>query len=422
MFNKKNTTMKKTIIMAALAVLTTTASAQDDLVKQADKLAKSGEVAEAINVITPALTSEQTSDKAKAWNVLCTIHYNKYLALYTKQQEELLKQATPTVDEGDMHKSLTAAIEAAIKCDEYDCQPNEKGKIKLNYRSDNAKRFENLRVGLINAGQYAYNLKDYTTAIKVWKLYVDSPKATLFTDIDMTKDPYLYDICYYVGLASYQQKDYATAIEYANMAAKDTSKIKDAKEIILFARKDGAKTEADSLEYLQIVKQFHKEEPSEQRYFNLLMEYYTRMGDTNAMLEWVNEEITITPDNKMAWALKGEAEMHTSKLDDAIASYKKALEIDPEFVQVIFNTGVCLNSKAIELKDQLADKNTGGLTKANADKVKAILEDAKVYLLKTREMDPNREKVNWVYPLYQIYYSLGDKANSAEMEKMMENN
>ena len=71
------------------------------------------------------------------------------------------------------------------------------------------------------------------------------------------------------------------------------------------------------------------------------------------------------------------------------------------------------------LKDQLADKNTGGLTKANADKVKAILHDARQYLEQAKELDPDREKVNWAYPLYQIYYTIGDKAKSDEMEKLV---
>lgn len=114
--------------------------------------------------------------------------------------------------------------------------------------------------------------------------------------------------------------------------------------------------------------------------------------------------------------------MNSQQWDAAVASYKKAAEIDPTFVQVIFNTGVCLNSKAIELKDKVADKKTGNLTTENFNKVKNILLQSKEYLEKARELDPNREKVNWAYPLYQIYYSLGEKEKSAEMEALLGNN
>ena len=49
-------------MMAALAVMTTAAFAQDDLVKSAKKLCEKGELEEAVKTITPALTSDQTED------------------------------------------------------------------------------------------------------------------------------------------------------------------------------------------------------------------------------------------------------------------------------------------------------------------------------------------------------------------------
>jgi tetratricopeptide (TPR) repeat protein len=179
------------------------------------------------------------------------------------------------------------------------------------------------------------------------------------------------------------------------------------------------KTAEDSLAYVNTVKDLHKANPEEERYFNLLMEFYTRSNNQKALAAWAEEEIALNAENKMAWALKGEVQMNERDWDNAVESYKKAIEIDPSFIQCIFNAGVCLNGKAIDLKDKLADKNTGGLTKANADKVKAILTDALSFLERAKELDPDREKVNWAYPLYQIYYSLGNKAKSDEMEALV---
>ena len=63
------------MIMAALAAMSATAFAQDDLVKQAKKLCDKGELEQAVTTITPALTSAQTEDKAEAWNVMSEIQY-----------------------------------------------------------------------------------------------------------------------------------------------------------------------------------------------------------------------------------------------------------------------------------------------------------------------------------------------------------
>ena len=61
------------------------------------------------------------------------------------------------------------------------------------------------------------------------------------------------------------------------------------------------------------------------------------------------------------------------------------------------------------------------LTKENVAKVKEILTEAKDYLEKVREADPDRLQVNWAYALYQVYYSLGDE-KAKELEAIVGGN
>jgi tetratricopeptide (TPR) repeat protein len=410
--------MKKIMMMALMAAAATTAFAQDALVKEAKKQLGNKEYAQAVKTLTPALTSAETKDKAAAWNLLVDIHYQQFSDIQTQELENKVKKITAPYDTLAMHHSAVAALEAAIKCDEVDRQPDAKGKVKIKFRQPNQQRLQNVRLALINAGLYEYNHKNLDAAFKDWSLYLESSKDPFFEGVDLSKDQYRSEIAYYAALVAYQKKDYANAEKYAHMAAEDPAKANEANEILLFSKKENCKTAADSLEYVNKVKELHKANPSEERYFNLLMEYYTRANDMKGMAEWVAEEEAIDPNNKMVWALKGEIQMNDRKWDEAVASYKKALEIDPDFVQCIFNAGVCLNSKAIDLKDQLADKRTGGLTAANAKKVKDVLTEAQSFVEKTKELDPDQEKVKWAYALYQIYYSLKDP-RAAEMEKLI---
>lgn len=409
--------------MALMATAATTAFAQDALVKEAKKLVSKGDFDAAVQTLAPALTSSETLDKAAAWNTQVDATYGKFNAIQTKDMENKVKQVVEPYDTLGMNQAAMNALKAAMKCDEFDRQPNEKGKVKLRFRQANQQRMVNTRLSLINAGLYEYNHKNMQGALECWSLYLDSPADPFFEGLasvaDVSQDQYRSEIAYYAGLVAYQMKDYANAVKYAGISAQDPNKASEANEILLFSKKENLKDKADSLEYLGIVKNLHKENPDEERYFNLLMEYYTRANDMEAMKTWAEEEIAMNAENKMAWALKGEVEMNERKWDEAVESYKKAVEIDPTFVQCVFNAGVCLNSKAIDLKDQLADKNTGNLTKANADKVKEILSDALVFLERARELDPNCEKVKWAYPLYQIYYAMGDKEKSDEMEKLV---
>ena len=412
--------MKKFMLMAMMAAAATTTFAQDALVKEAKKLFTKGDFDGAAKTLAPALTSSETLDKAAAWNLQSEIMYGKFSALQTQEMENKVKQDNAPFDTLAMHTAAVDAWEAMLKCDELDQLPDAKGKVKIKFRSPAQMKYKNHGIALVQAGQFFYTNKDYNKALNAWKRYLSMKETPIFADVkDFPKDPFYGDIAYYVAFLSYQEKNYADAEKYARIVAQDPEKADEANEIMLFSKKETLQTKADSLEYLAMVKDFHKQNPSEERYFNLLMDYYVRAKDTEAMNAWIDEELVANPANKMAWALKGESQMNNREWDAAVASYQKAIDLDPTFVQVLFNAGVCLNSKAIDLKDQLADKVTGGLTKENADKVKAILAESKGFLEKTRELDPLREKVNWAYPLYQIYYSLGDEANAAEMEKLV---
>ena len=415
--------MKKLMMMALMAAAATTAFAQDNVVKEAKKLFAKNEFDAAARMLAPALTSGETTDKAEAWNLQTDIMFGKFSAIQNENMQNVMQQKKVPYDTVAMNNACFEALKAAIKCDEFDRQPNEKGKIKIRFRQNNQQRMQNVRLNLINAGLYDYNHKNLDGALEKWALYLDSPADELFTGFaavaDLSQDTYRSEIAYYAGLVAYQKKDYVNAEKYAKMAAEDPAKAAEANEIMLFSKKETLKTKEDSLAYVDMVKDLHKANPEEERYFNLLMEYYTRANDMKALSDWADEEIAINAENKMAWALRGEALMNARDWDPAVEAYKKALEIDPTFIQCVFNAGVCLNGKAIDLKDKLADKNTGGLTKANADKVKAILHDAREFLERAKELDPDREKVNWAYPLYQIYYSIGDKAKSDEMEKLV---
>ncbi len=414
--------MKKMMMLAIMAFATTTIFAQEDVVKNAKKLLDKGDVEEAIKAVQPALTAGTNESKAAAWNLLCSAQYKKFSDIQGKKLENQVKQTNEPIDEAAMNAAAVAALEAAMKCDEFDNMPNEKGKVKPRFRSENQKIFQNGRLNCINAGQYEYNQKNYEGAFKAFAMYVDSGDSPLFTGLDMSQDQYKYEVAYFASLSAYQSKDYPNVIKYAQIAAQDTAKAKDATEILVFSKRETMKTKQDTLEYIDMLKDASQKFPADNRYSAWIGDYYLNSGNNQELLKWAEGEIAKNPNDKFGYTYKGEALRLSGKYDDAVECYKKAFEIDPTYVAAAYQAGVSLNSKAIELKDQLADKKTGKLTVENANKIKAILSDAKTYLEKVRELDPNREQVNWAYALYQMYYSLGDNEKASELESLVGGN
>lgn len=410
--------MKRIMMVALVAAATATAFAQSEVVKNAKKLFDKGQLEEAMQAVQPALNEGTAEDKATAWNIVSEAYYKKFSDIQELQLKEKVQPTGAVVDEKLMNESLMKALESAMKCDEFDNMPNEKGKVKARFRQASQQKYQNGRLQCINAGQYFYNQKDYEGAFKAFALYVESGKSSLFEGIDL-KDQYAAEIAYYASLAAYQGKDYPNVVKYAQVAAQDTAKAKDATEILVFAKKETMKTAQDTLEYIDMLKKASAQFPQDQRYSAWIGDYYLNSNKTAELLQWSEGEIAKNPEDKFAYIYKGEALRQQEKFDEAVECYKKAFELDPTYVVAAYQAGVSLNSKAIKLKDELSDKRTGMLTTANAAKVKTILQDAKVYLEKVRELDPDHQQVNWVYALYQLYYNLGEKAKADELEKLL---
>ncbi len=408
--------MKKFFTMALMAAAATTTFAQEATVKEAKKLFGKGDFDAAAQMLAPALTSAETIDKAAAWNLQSEIMYGKYTAISSKQMENQVKKIDEATDTMGMYKAAINAWDAVLKCDEFDQLPDAKGKVKMKYRSPAQAKYKTFGVTLVQAGQFFYQKKQNKDAINAWRKYLEMKETPIFKEVaDFPKDNFYDDIVYYVAFLAYQEKDYDSAMKFAKQLAANPEKADEANEILLFAKKETLQSKSDSLEYVGMVKDLHKANPENERYFNLLVEYYNHVTPAEK-LAWVEEEIAVAPQNKMPWAIKGEAMMNAEKWDEAVEAFKKAIEIDPEWVPCLFNTGICLNSKAIALNDQLMDKKTMGLTPENLEKVKDVLREAQIYLEKTREFDPDQLQTKWGYPLYRIYYSLGNKEKMAELE------
>ena len=410
--------MKKIMMMAVALVSAATAFGQDNLVKQA--LKSKSNPAEAVKILTPALTSSETVDKAAAWGAMSEIQYQFYSDAYEQMVQNEFKTEKTPIDTVGMYNGLIEAFKAAFKCDEYDIQPNEKGKVKPRYRSKNQSRLLPTRNTLIDAGSQFYNVKNYEKAVDAWGMFVESADAPLFEG-KVQKDSTYYLITGYASFAAYFSKNYDKAIAYATVALNDEATKKDAINVIVSATKDQCKTKEDSVAYFNKLKELRAKLPNELSVLFAINEYLSAPGRAAEKEAWCAEEVKKTPNEKYVWAFLGEGQMNQQKYDEAIASFKKTLELDPSFVEVEFNVGACYVLKATAMSDQLAGA-TGRLTPENAEKVKAVYNDAKKYLEHVRSVDPDRKKANWAYSLYQVYYSLGDQEKVAEIEKIMNGN
>mgnify|MGYP000644701517 CR=1 FL=1 len=105
-----------------------------------------------------------------------------------------------------LYNAVMQALENGVLCDEFDNQPNDKGKVKPKFHKSNGDRLYPIRFHLINAGIY-YQNKDEALAYKNLATYVDSNDYPLFKEQDKSTDASLTQMAYYAARFAYLQRN-----------------------------------------------------------------------------------------------------------------------------------------------------------------------------------------------------------------------
>lgn len=384
--------MKKFFIMAMLAVAATSTYAQD-----IKSVLKAKDYAEAQSQLNSCLSSLSNEEKAKAYNKLVELSMqkvNKENSTIVENQalQQMGQQAKP-VDMQGFYTSLTNALNAAQECDKYDQMPNAKGKVSPKFHKKNQATLWTLRPQLINAGQDCLQKDDNKGALAYYAAYVESGNSSLFADMDKTKAPdtYLGEVARVASVIAFQEKDMETANKYCDVALKDTASYKDALNLKMAMMQQQMKTKEDSVKCLKTFEELYANDKNNESIFTNLATLYGNLGMKAEQDKCIQERLAADPKCFVAWAVKGQAEMNASKWDEAIADFKKAIEIKPSAL-VLTWMGYCNNNKAANLQD--------------VNQQKVLLAETEKYLEKAKELDPEQKEANWKYLLYNTYYVL----------------
>ena len=402
--------MKKMMIVALMAATASTAFAGDS--PELKSILKAKTYAEAASLVNSSLGQlANAAEKASAYNKLVDLAMEKVskesAAMDQNQQEAILKTGkVHPVDSIGFYTALGQAFEAAEKCNEFDQQPNEKGKVKVRFHDKNVERLVNMRPHLINGGIFFQGQGDMKNAFKYLAKYVDTHDAPLFAEaVAKTPDENLTQIAYYAAIYAYQNKDIANVGKYCDIAIKDEKFANDANNLKLAVIQESLKTREDSLNYVKELEGQYATDPINETVFGTLVNMYSGLKMNEQLNAVFEKKLSVDPNNFVVWAVRGQNAMIDQKLDEAVEYFKKALAAQPENAQILTYLGACQLDRGSAAENRAAGK-TGRVPKEAMDQITPIYEEAKGYLEKAKQLDPNKEKANWGYPLYRCCYQL----------------
>ena len=384
--------MKKLIVAAMMVLGATSAFSGDSDALKAVIKAKTYAEAEALLKQNLGQLAND-AEKAKAYNKLVDLSMKAYNDQQSIMQTNQIMKKNDPIDENAMNEGAYNALLNAVECYKYDQLPNAKGKVAPKF-GGNAARVWSARIQLVNAGQTAAQNNKADDVLKYWGAYLDTETNPLFSSIDAkqkeSEKEYIGQVALFAARYAYQAKDGARCEKYCDIAMKSEKEAKDALNLKLYVLKDGLKTHADSLSYINKLKDLYAKDANNEVILDGLNSMYSSMRMQKAQEALLDEVLAKHPNSLVALANRGMMFIQRNDADNAIKNLKKALDIKPDNVTVMVYLGACYNSKASALQDP------------NGRKV--VYKEAIKVLDKAKELDPEKSQANWGYTRYQAYY------------------
>ena len=418
--------MKRISLAAFALAMFFGASAQTAVVKEAERAMKDGkEAAEVVKIITPAFTDPSTATLAQTWFIPGKASYSQYDHLLG------LKQFNKLPENGDklMGKLLIDGYDYFVKALPLDSVADAKGKIKTKY----SKEMVNTMVGHFadysSAGADLYNAKDYDGAFRAWDIFCAIPeipaaKNALQKNGSLPADTIFGEIAFNQALAAWQAEKLDKALE-AFLKAKNYGYTKKP----LFDYAISVATGLNNQEaILALAKEamplYGKEDPM---YIGQIAHYYLQNKQLDPAFDFINQAIAIDPSVSQYYVIQGVLYENTAEADadaakkaeareKARTSYQKAIQLDANNAQAVYNYGRILCEEAYALSDQ-APTRQDEYTEFFNSKIKPLFLQAAETLEQAYQLDA--ENTDILKYLENVYYNLNDEAKLNDVKKRM---
>lgn len=397
--------MKKSIILCAVSLLGLSASAQLQVLKDAERSMKDkASMAKVIEVVTPAFTNPETKDMAQTYYIPGKAAFNEYDNLFSLKAFNRL----PAGGQSTMGQNLVEGYEFFTKALSLDSVPDAKGKIKTKYSKDILSTLAGHYNDFNNNAIELYNSQEYPAAYKAWTIYLDmSYNPERYKGINVPNDTLLSEITYNQGLAAYQAKDLKGSLE-AFIKAKDRGY--DKQQIYDFAISVAAEL-GDSATILALANEalpkYGKENPY---YIQVIINDLLTKKDFVSARNAINDAIASDPNNAEYYVVLGVIYENEGNRKEAQGAYKKALELngESEFANYYYGKSLCEDAYAASDKSP-SDQNQ--IEEYFNTNIKPLFQEAAIYLEKANQINPDNLDV--LKYLENVYYNLKD-------EKMLE--
>ena len=384
--------MKKLLTVSILALVFSLGNAQNRNVITAKKYGnKNGQTqfAKAKEAIDEAVNHADTKEDEKAWYYRGLIYQN--IAESDKPE----------------HKSLHEnPIEEAVLSYKNSVKYQDK---KGRYAKDALKNLNIIRGMSFNKGIAAFQAKEYDKAASFFR---QSLEIGSLPEINFNDSAVFFNTALSYELA----KNIDEAAKYYKLSAENSYKsVSCIRKIAEFALEKG-----DSVNYVNTLKGGIEKFADNQFLMLTLIDYYGKTKQFDEALSYLNLAIEKEPTNKILYFVKGSFFDNKNEPLQAIEAYKKAIELDANYFDAVFNLGAVFFNKGVDLNNKANEIPPQNIEEYDAMREKALAEFAIAGEYFEKALELNGKDLLTMKQLKQIYAQLRTKPEYAEKLKKID--
>ena len=394
--------MKK-ILIVVMAFLPCWALAQKKELGQARAYIKSGkDFDKAEKLMTDLLKDSANRKDERVYNTW----YQAVRGQYNAANEKLyLKQKYDTAAFFNLTYKMYSITEAL---DSLDAQPDEKGKVKLEFRKDNAATMNLLRPNLYFGGTYHLRHNKHDKAFQFFDMFLDADRQPLFTGYDYMKSDTLMPVAaYWATFCGFKMQDPQRTLKYSQLALRDENKAAYTLQYMCEAYRQNK----DDKAYLETLRQGFDRFPTYPYFFPRLADHFSQHQLNDSALILANQALKANPYQPVFLLAKSLTLLAMNRYDECIDVSKLLIEKDPKQAHAYFNIATAYLNQALDIEK----KNEPRLYK---QQLTDLYTAARPYMEKYRTLAPS-DKQRWAPALYRIYLNLNMGKQFDEIDQLM---
>ena len=367
---------------------------------QARTILKSGKkVEEAEKLMTNLLKKDTVYRNNKR---VYAVWYESVLMQYQTINEKLyMKQKQDTAQFYNLTRHLFTVAEAL---DSLDARPNDKGKVNIEYRKENAEQLMKYRPNLYYACTYFIRKGDYKKAYEYGEAYMDCARQPLFADYRLDSlDARMPEVAYWTTYCGYRQNDPVLTLRYRHLALRDTARRESTLQFVAEARR---LLKDDSL-YVETLREGFGCAPENNYFFPRLMDFYNAHGDYQRALSTVDEALRHNSRSELFLFAKSTVLFNMGRYDESITLSDTVIAMNDSLPDAYYNAGIAYINKALKLHPLREKKQ-----------VRQTYTKARPYMERYRQLAP-QQKQKWGPALYRIYLNLNMGKQFDEIDRLL---